>query len=701
MFQIARPIFIKGREHEMNVFAAFRAKIGKAENAVLRVTAFSFYRATVNGKFVGFGPARTAKGYARVDELSLDAYLTDGENEVVIEVAGYNCRALSTSKQPSYLWAEITVGDRVLAATGRDFEGFAPACKLQKVERYSVQRHFGEVWDFTTETDLCAPRFAAEVAVQENAPKLLDRVAPYPYYEDVTYASASCTGALTFDESLPYNEKFYSFPASERWGRFEDDEIVTHPYEWIQRHRQTVKSGEMALPLTLGAKEYAIFDLSRIETGFFLIGAEARENAELILAFTEDSSPTSFAFTDMHTHNVLEYRLPAGKKLDLQSFEPYVARYVILAVKEGSLRLDKFGMKTFMRDFSDIKIPEVITDPALRAIYRGGIRTFAHNALDLFTDCPSRERTGWLCDSYFTAKTEFELYHNTEVEDAFLENYRLFENEPDEYPEGVLPMCYPSDMQDCGKFIPQWTMWYVIEVAEYLCDRAPHVDRELFRPTVEGLMAFYKRHENADGLLEKLPSWGFVEWSIANQWTQDVSYPTNFLYAEVLKSAYRLFGDEEYLRRSEEVRKKTAEQSFNGKIFLDHAIRNEAGELIRQEEHASEACQYYAIRFGELDWQDDKYAELRRLVLEVFGAERKEAHPEIAEINAFIGAYMRLEALLTLKEYDLILRDVNDFFGCMEQETGTLWEYRQRHGSRDHGFASYALVAMMEAFRNK
>lgn len=700
MFQVAKPIFTKGKANELNTFAAFRTVVDAQRGVELRLTAVSFYQVKVNGKFVAFGPARTAKGYARVDVLSLDAYLTEEKNEIVIAVAGYNCRALSTAKQSAYLMAEVVQGNDVIAYTGRDFCGFAPTCKVQKTERYSVQRHFTEIWDFLAETDLCAEKFAAEVEVCAETPKLLDRVVPYPYYEDVTYPSASCLGTLTFDETLPYNVNFYSFQPSERWGKFEADEIVDRPYEWIQRRRQTPKSTDVALPMTLSANEYAIFDLSRIETGFFLLDAEASEDTDLILAFTEDSSPTSFAFTDMHVHNVLEYKLPAGKKMDLQSFEPYVVRYAIVAVKSGSVRLDRFGIKTFMRDFSDIETPALVKDPALRAIYRGGVRTFAHNALDLFTDCPSRERTGWLCDSYFTAKTEFELYKNTLVEDAFLENYRLFENEAGEYPEGVLPMCYPSDMKDNGEFIPQWTMWYVIEVADYLCDRAPGVDRELFRPSVEALLAFYKRHENSDGLLEKLPSWGFVEWSIANKWTQDVSYPTNFLYAKVLESAYRIFGDESYLVRSREVQKKTVEQSFNGRIFLDHAIRNEAGELIRQEDHSSEACQYYAILFGDLDWKDDRYTELRRLVLEVFGAERKEPHPDIAEINAFIGAYLRLEALLKLKEYGLILRDVNDFFGCMEQETGTLWEYRQRHGSRDHGFASYALVAMMRALEN-
>ena len=39
----------------------------------------------------------------------------------------------------------------------------------------------------------------------------------------------------------------------------------------------------------------------------------------------------------------------------------------------------------------------------------------------------------------------------------------------------------------------------------------------------------------------------------------------------------------------------------------------------------------------------------------------------------------------------------SSFFGAMGQETGTLWENRDRSGSLDHGFASYALVLIREA----
>ena len=396
----------------------------------------------------------------------------------------------------------------------------------------------------------------------------------------------------------------------------------------------------------------------------------------------------------MHAHNVLEIVLTEDKTEDFLSFEPYTMKFAMVAVRSGSISLEGFGVKTFVGDVSSVVIPN-IKDKTLRDIYKGAVRTYSHNAVDLYTDCPSRERAGWLCDSYFTAKTEYALFGSTFVEDAFLENYRLFDGD-ELLPKGTLPMVFPSETQDDGKFIPQWTMWYILEVEDYVNNRGHKADAYLFKDSVDALLNFYAKYLNSDGLLEKLPSWNFVEWSKANNWTQDVSYPTNFLYAQVLECVYKLWGDEKYLEQANAVRKTATEQSFNGTLFLDHAVRNADGVLERKD-HCSEACQYYAILFSGIDVTEDKYTELRRLVYEVFGAERTEEHPEIAEINAFIGAYLRLEVLLKLGKNDLVLKDVCDFFGNMENITGTLWEYRQRHGSRDHGFASYALVAMTKA----
>ena len=110
-----------------------------------------------------------------------------------------------------------------------------------------------------------------------------------------------------------------------------------------------------------------------------------------------------------------------------------------------------------------IRLPE---QKQLREIADAAVRTYRQNALDLFMDCPSRERAGWLCDSFFTARTEHALTGQCTVEKAFLENFLLAERFA-HLPDGMLPMCYPADHYD-GNFIPNWAMWFVLELEEYI-----------------------------------------------------------------------------------------------------------------------------------------------------------------------------------------------------------------------------------------
>ena len=69
-FQAAKPVWPEGRATRMNDFVVFRASFEAkgGEKPVLRVTGSSVYRIRLNGEFAGYGPARAAKGFFRVDE---------------------------------------------------------------------------------------------------------------------------------------------------------------------------------------------------------------------------------------------------------------------------------------------------------------------------------------------------------------------------------------------------------------------------------------------------------------------------------------------------------------------------------------------------------------------------------------------------------------------------------------------------------
>ncbi|MEI7580140.1 MAG: hypothetical protein WCJ58_09020, partial [bacterium] len=76
----------------------------------------------------------------------------------------------------------------------------------------------------------------------------------------------------------------------------------------------------------------------------------------------------------------------------------------------------------------------------------------------------------------------------------------------------------------------------------------------------------------ADGLLEKLESWVFVEWSKANELTQDVNYPTNMLYSAMLAATGRLYKDSNLINKANKLKDTICEKSFNGTFFTDNAI---------------------------------------------------------------------------------------------------------------------------------
>ncbi len=688
MFTHAKPIWPRGLADEMNIQAVFVCETDARPNLRLRITGATFYRVFLNGRFLHFGPARTARGYARVDEIPIA-----GQSEkisLVIEAMGYRCETLSTVNQPSFLQAELVADGEVIAYTGRDFTVHMPETHIQKVQRFSKQRHFSESWDFLTKPADPAAGRTVEAEVLDLGLRYLPRRAAYPTYALSPEAVLTAHGTLTRNPDAEIcRTKYSGGKLYDYSGAFDESELARTPFIDFQYLVQNPSDTPATLPLTLHAGEYALLDFKQVYAGFFRLALNARAESEIILAFSEDGSPEQFSFARINMHAVVEWLLAPGK-YDLLTFEPYTARYVMLAVTAGEISLSSLSTVEFAHP-----LPEApaIGDPLLAEIDRAARRTFAHNAVDIYMDCPSRERAGWLCDSYFTAQAEYQILGHVDVEPAFLENFLLRPDvkDPGEpIPDGMLPKCYPSNVS--GSFIPQWALWYVLELEQYLNERNPSADREAYRPLITALMNWFTQYENELGLLEKLPGWNFVEWSKANQWVQEINYPTNLLYAEALECCDRIWGGGEKAK-ADAIRREVTRLSFDGSFFRDHAYRDEAGNIVNYP-HISEACQYYAFRFGAADRNDPRFAELVNTVLNVFGPARTDELPEIEKANALMGIYLRLELLIRWEEHEQLRADICGFFGGMAEKTGTLWEYTQGIGSLDHGFASYAAVAI-------
>ena len=118
-FDAAESVWPARLEAEMNTLIAFRApfELKAGERPVLKMVAWYSYRVTLNGAFVGFGPARGPKGFFRPDEWDLSKAAKPGRNELCVEVAGYNVPNFYLMEQPPFFKAEVVCGGSVRAAS--------------------------------------------------------------------------------------------------------------------------------------------------------------------------------------------------------------------------------------------------------------------------------------------------------------------------------------------------------------------------------------------------------------------------------------------------------------------------------------------------------------------------------------------------------------------------------------------------------
>ena len=699
-FEKAVPVWPKGHETEMNAFFGFRSAFvaSETDRPVLRVTGCSDYRITLNGRHVGWGPARAAKGHFRVDEIPLAP--KEGTNVVAIEVAGYNCNSFCLIDQPPFLQAEVVLAGRVVAATG---EGGAFAAqrlpRVQKVVRYSYQRPFTEFYRLRPGFDAWKKGtgpFAAVALSERPAVKLLPRRAPYAEFRVNGPFRPVSFAQTRFDAALQLKPvRFVDMEPGIKNGKFFlKDELEKNWYALIQRYvteKRRPARAEDFLRDTFAVADgsSALFDAGLNDTGFIGLRVKCLRPGTIAVKFDEILVGDEVCPTRNTTVNVVAWEFAEPGEYEVESFEPYTLKYADVIACDGAFEISAPHVRTYKNpEAARAKLES--SDPALVKIFEAARETYAQNAADVFTDCPGRERAGWLCDSFFTGRSSLLFTGNLESETLFLENYALPEKF-DNLPDGMFPMCYPANCLN-GSFIPNWAMWLVLEVEEFGRRGGDPKLVAAFRPKLLRLVDYLKTFRNSDGLLEKLPRWVFVEWSQANKLVQDVNYPSNMTWAEVLDAMDRLYGLPELAAEAAKVRETIRRQSWTGKWFCDNAVRQKDGTLKLSGE-CTEACQYYAFYFKTAT--PATYPELWKTLVDDFGPQRKETklHPEIWPANAFIGNYLRLECLAREGLSAKVLEETRGFFLYMAERTGTLWENIDTAASCNHGFASHVAVS--------
>ena len=604
----------------------------------MTLSASAFYTVFFNDTLVSYGPERTADGYSKIREIPINKK----NIEIKVLVYDYGIPSLDKDFGNPFFGCEIYKGEKLVASID-DFKAYSSTEFLTNTIKFSFQRGFVERFDLRNIKENELPTYEVKNI------KLINGVGDKCHYNECSFKE---TRSFIFDKFDKINIPNYIDQEDKKFSIKHDFLDLIKCYRCFDYELESEKSGLIKLEIhskEKGGKVFVVFD-EYLKDGKWNYGRSSCN--DLITIDTDVADKVVLTST---VYSLKHLRVLTNKNIEVKPS-------MILIQNDDVPECSKTG------------------DRKLDLILESARNTFMQNALDIYTDCPGRERGGWLCDGYFIGLSENYFTGKNEIERCFLENFII--GKYDEVEKGMLPMVFPSEEK---LFIPNWAMWFVLELEQYNLRTKDYTLVEHAKDKIEGLLNYFKEFENEYSLLENLRGWVFVEWSEAGteEFVKGVSFPTNMLYAAMLESVSRLYNIKELKAKAEKIKSEINKLSFNGKVYIDNALRKD-GKLCLVKEHTSETCQYYALFF-----KLNNNKEFIDFVKKELGPLRdKNSYLEIARSNSFIGNYLRFLWLNQKGEIERIKKEAADYFYQMASYSGTLWEKSVANASCNHGFAS-------------
>lgn len=673
-----------------------------------RLTARNFYRLYINGEIIMHGPARTAHGYARVDEIDVTWYLEPGLNHIAIEVEAYgnehplyNRYSNDCTMEDGMVIAELFCRDKVLCATGREiWQACRIAARAANAERISHSREVIEIYRPDDQYYLWKLGKSAFVPAAPIArePVYLAHEALQPTLEESFFDDLVGFGSCYIDPDKRIETLFYEH---------------SHEYEALDEHptadcRRTVEvafggtcaeNGDEGLTLWGDDGMYATFDGGESRVGFIrlVVSCECAGVIDVVhseLLDTDGSIP--------YYHNVAaRLHVPAGLS-EFVAFEPCLVRYVKLYFRgTGAVTVHSLSVLDYAYP-DEHRTSFSCSDGNINRLFAAAKKTLLLNTLDIFMDCPERERGGWLCDSLWTARAAALMLSDSRVEREFLENFLL--TPADGMFHGFFPEVYPALKPSYREMtgITTWSLWLGCEISEYISRTGDIAFRDEFAPRVEAFVKGTRDFVGKSGLFENLP-WLFIDWSQSNRAenNQPVSTAANALYAYMLISLGKTFERPDWVALGERVRQTLRAAVLAGgqpsdvKYIPDSFTVDEQGGLHDRGVY-SEAAMFTAMWSGLFEKGESPMLD-RALTEKMGPAPIYAKDPMLGKSNLFIGLCIRLDMLTRMGAWDKMYEDMLAIYmPQLKEGPGTLWENEMIDtSSRCHGFAAHAGVHLL------
>jgi hypothetical protein len=427
-----------------------KAELPEFKSAILNITADDHYKLYINGKFVTEGPAPSFPHAYYYTELDVTEYLTKGENKIAVHTyyQGLVNRAWVSGDRRQMLWCSLVLDGETVLVSDESWK-----CKYHT--GYAEMGRIGYDTAFAERIDAASPD-------------------TYFYAQD-------------FDDSD------FIYAKENAHGDWKLVKQTTKQLDIYEISPETCEKTEYGLKISLPSEMI----------GSLIIKAQGNKGDTILARYGEE------LFDD----GSLRYDTRANCK--------YEEEFILSG---GADRLENYDYKAFR--YAELRFPKSVTVESVKMLVRHYPfdkkcvykteneklkrvlwlceNTVKYATQERYLDCPSREKGAYLGDLMVSGRAHAVITGDTSlIKHAVIDFCNTSFITP-----GLLACACGSLMQEIADYsleFPAVLNWI------YSLDG----DIEFLKrcePYATGVYEYYKKYENADGLLDEVYEWNLIDW---------------------------------------------------------------------------------------------------------------------------------------------------------------------------------------------
>ncbi len=552
-----------------HLFARRSFSLDSAPGAArLLITATDRYRLFVNGEYLGRGPERCDPRFQSYDTYDLTSRLRVGANCIAVQAYFYGCNTGFGRDGRAGLLAQLEVDGQPSIMTDAGW-AVRPARGWRRDARpVGIGVGVTEVLDTRLDpADWAEPGFddsswdravVVPLATGQWCGRPEPRHVPFLEEREVFPSAVLRTG-----ETLELDDTLSTIDVPEMMAREIPEDLGRARMENAPflAGRPAVAGSAVSGPAVATSSPHAygddvfdgirdpfvLLDFGRQINAFPRLDVEGQAGDIVDIAYGEQLIGGRMAPLLTSTRCADRYILRGGRQI-VQAFEYKSFRYMQVSVRTRSepVRLHSAGAVTW-RYPAEVRGGFDCSNDTLNRLWKATVATTNLCTDDAFMDSPLREKRNWLGDGSHILLGVFAAWGDVPVVRRY---FQLVQQGP--LGDGMLRMFFPgSDFVDAKTKIPMTIPQHALVWAARIMEHYRFFgDRSFLAglyPTMCDLDGWCLRHLNADGLLDRLPYFCWLDWTPTD--VRGASFGTNAFYLHMLDDMAQIAG---ILNRPEE-----------------------------------------------------------------------------------------------------------------------------------------------------